>query len=96
MVSSRERLENGAYERVAPHHAWCQESRVTNLALLNLMRHGDHHANPGRTYEELRYFPAAPVYPYDFSVMFMLSLWPSRFTRVANAVLDERRKVLLG
>jgi alkane 1-monooxygenase len=36
----------GRYEPVRPDHAWKMECRIADLALLNLLRHGDHHTHP--------------------------------------------------
>ena len=78
----------GQYERVRPWHAWSQERRFTNLALLNLMRHGDHHENPSRPYQALRQTESSPTYPYDFSVMLLVSLVPPLFRALVDPLLD--------
>lgn len=82
-------LENGKFEPVRPCHSWSQDAQVTNRLLLNLTLHGDHHVNPGRRYERLRIADGSPRYPYDASIMAMLSLVPPLFRRVVHPCLDE-------
>ena len=79
----------GKYEPVQPRHSWSQAHRLTNLALLNMMRHGDHHANPGRKYQELYEAEESPRYPFDFSVMLLLAMVPPLFRAVVHPQLDR-------
>jgi alkane 1-monooxygenase len=78
----------GRYEPVRPHHAWSMKCRITNLALLNLLRHGDHHTHPTVPYYALTHI-AAPAYPYPFGVMMLLALFPPLFHRVVHPLLDR-------
>jgi alkane 1-monooxygenase len=79
----------GRYERVQAHHSWSEDHRLSNLFLLNLMRHGDHHAKPNRPYQELQYDRRTPAYPYDFSIMSLLALVPPLFRQVVHPHLDR-------
>ena len=80
---------SGEPERVHIHHAWCQERLVTNLAMLNLLRHGQHHVTPHQPFYALAPAPSAPTYPLDFSLMFLVSLNPKLFRTIVHPVLDE-------
>lgn len=80
----------GRAERVAPGHAWSQEHWVTNLALLNLMYHADHHLNPNKPYQVLEPNVGSPAYRYDFSLMLMLALLPPMFYKLVHPHLDRR------
>jgi alkane 1-monooxygenase len=64
------------------------QCRISNLALLNLLRHGDHHANPLVPYHELSHAPA-PIYPYPFGFMMLLALATPLFRRVVHPLLDR-------
>jgi len=80
---------DGNFEPVNVHHAWSQSSLFTNFVLLNLLRHSDHHAFPNRPYQELEDHKDAPAYPYDFSIMCLLTFIPSIFFRIADNQLDR-------
>ncbi len=79
---------NGRYEPVRPHHAWTIDCRISNLALFNLLRHGDHHARPLEPYHSLTYTPA-PSYPYPFAFMMLLALVTPLFRRTVHPYLDR-------
>ena len=78
----------GHYEPVRARHAWSMQCRITNLALLNLLRHGDHHTHPTVPYHALTH-TAAPAYPYPFGFMMLLALLPPLFRRVVHPLLDR-------
>ena len=78
----------GRYEPVRAHHAWSMQCRITNLALLNLLRHGDHHTHPIVPYYALTHTPA-PAYPYPFGFMMLLALFPPLFRRIVDPLLDR-------
>jgi alkane 1-monooxygenase len=78
----------GRYEPVRPHHAWSMQCRISNFALLNLLRHGDHHTRPQEPYHALATTPV-PTYPYPFGFMMLLALVTPLFRRVADPVLDR-------
>lgn len=86
----------GRYERVQAHHSWSEDRRLTNLFLLNLMRHGNHHAEPGRPYQALQYDKSTPAYPYDFSLMALLALVPPLFRHVVHPYLDHLEHCIAG
>ena len=79
---------NGRYEPVRPHHAWTIDCRISNLALFNLLRHGDHHARPLEPYYSLAYTPV-PSYPYPFGFMMLLALVTPLFRRTVHPYLDR-------
>jgi alkane 1-monooxygenase len=79
---------NGHYEPVRARHAWSMQCRITNLALLNLLRHGDHHTHPTVPYYALTH-TAAPAYPYPFGFMMLLALFPPLFRRMVHPLLDR-------
>ncbi|HEY1933169.1 MAG TPA: alkane 1-monooxygenase [Acetobacteraceae bacterium] len=79
---------NGRYEPIRSHHAWSMQCRISNFALLNLLRHGDHHTRPQEPYHALATTPI-PSYPYPFGFMMLLALVTPLFRRVADPVLDR-------
>ncbi|MCG9892192.1 MAG: alkane 1-monooxygenase [Thermosynechococcaceae cyanobacterium MS004] len=80
---------SGKYEPVSAQHAWSQALFLHDLALLNLFRHGEHHAAPNCPYPYLRSESRSPVYPYQHVTMFFLSLIPPVFQRVVHPCLEQ-------
>ena len=60
---------------------------VGRVLLLDLSRHSDHHANPGRPYPLLRSFPEAPQFPTGYPGMIVLALFPPAFFAVMHSRL---------
>jgi len=81
---SRRKLETGKYERVQPIHSWNSDHPLGRILLLDLSRHSDHHANPGRPYQLLRSFPEAPQFPTGYPGMILLALLPPAFFRIMH------------
>jgi alkane 1-monooxygenase len=86
---ARKRLPSGGFEPVRIHHAWSQAFYLDDLLLLNLTRHGDHHAHPQTSYELLETIRDAPHYPHTYAVMIALALVPPLFRRVVHPCLDQ-------
>ena len=72
----RRKLPNGRYERCRPEHSWNSNHLISNLALLHLQRHSDHHAHPMRRYQSLRNFDGLPQLPAGYPAMYMVALVP--------------------
>ena len=70
-----------------PYHSWAMQCRISNLALLNLLRHGDHHARQTLPYYALAH-TTVPAYPYPFGFMLVLAFVPPLFRRVVHPLLD--------
>ena len=82
----RQKVANGRYERCQPEHSWNSNHVASNLALYNLERHSDHHANPTRRYQSLRHFEEAPQLPSGYAGMITLA-W---ITPLWRRVMDHR------
>ncbi|SFJ80346.1 alkane 1-monooxygenase [Jannaschia pohangensis] len=72
------------YEPVGPEHSWNAPHRVTNLLTLHAPRHSDHHAHPGRGFEELTTDDTQPQLPYSLPVMVTFALWPRFWRKVMH------------
>jgi len=72
----RQRTGTGRYERCRAEHSWNSDYLVSNLLLLNLQRHSDHHANPAKRYQSLRSAPDAPQLPAGYALMILLAWIP--------------------
>ncbi|MEO0771301.1 MAG: alkane 1-monooxygenase [Cyanobacteria bacterium J06649_4] len=85
---TRKKMANGKYEPVNTTHAWSLDFFLMDFALINLMRHADHHAHPQQLYPTLKADKVTPQYPYNYAVMYFLALVPSLFRRVVHPQLD--------
>ncbi len=80
----RRQLPDGRYERPTPNHSWNTSHTVTNLVLLQLGRHSDHHANATRPYPLLQHHVAAPQLPAGYPAMYLLALMPPLWKKIMN------------
>ncbi|MBS3744878.1 MAG: alkane 1-monooxygenase [Wenzhouxiangellaceae bacterium] len=88
----RKRLENGRYEPPAPRHSWNSDFWLSNGILLQLQRHSDHHANPGRPFTRLRSWPEAPQLPLGYSAMLPIAFIPPLYRKLIHPRLDARQQ----
>ncbi|WP_232787324.1 alkane 1-monooxygenase [Spongiibacter nanhainus] len=80
----RQKTESGRYERCQPHHSWNSNSKASNLLLLHLQRHSDHHAHPTRPYQVLRDYEDVPTLPFGYPGMFALAMVPPLWFAIMN------------
>jgi alkane 1-monooxygenase len=80
----RRRGEDGRYERCRPEHSWNAANVVSNVLLLQLQRHSDHHAYPTRRYQVLRHYDDVPQLPTGYAGMITLALIPPLWRRVMD------------
>jgi Fatty acid desaturase len=81
---ARRRLPSGKFERAAVQHSWNANQWFSNAVLLRLQRHTDHHMHAAKPYWRLENIEGAPKLPADYSVMFLLALWPPAWFAVMN------------
>ncbi len=74
------------YEPTRPHHSWNANHKASNLLLINLQKHSDHHAKPNREYPLLDAHDqaSAPQLPHGYPVMVCLSLIPFLWRKIMN------------
>ncbi|GAA5213469.1 hypothetical protein GCM10025776_02180 [Corallincola platygyrae] len=80
----REERRPGRYEPVAPHHSWNAPYRFSNLLLIQLQRHSDHHAFAQRPYYALQHHEAAPQLPAGYPFMVLIALCPPLWRKVIH------------
>ena len=74
----RQRDESGKYERCQPHHSWNSNHKFSNLVLLHLERHSDHHTHPTRRYQSLKHYDDLPSLPSGYFGTYLLAYIPQR------------------
>ena len=89
----RIRLPSGRFERVLPRHAWSADYKFTNWLYYNMQRHADHHAASNRRYPLLQHYgeDESPQLPDRYSQMNGLALFPSRWFKLMDPLLDQAR-----
>ncbi len=85
----RNKQSNGRYERVTHHHSWNSNYFLTNILLLHLQRHSDHHAFPRRRYQVLRHYDDSPQLPAGYATMVLLALFPPLWKKIMNPIVDK-------
>ncbi len=85
----RQKKPNGKYEPCQPKHSWNTNHLWSNMGLLHLQRHSDHHANPMRPYQVLRDYENVPSLPTGYGGCFLMAAFPFWWFRVMDKkVLD--------
>lgn len=79
----------GMYERVQTKHSWNATTMFTNAVSFNLQRHSDHHAHERKSFELLEHIPEAPQLPHGYPAMMLLSLFPSRYFKTMNPLVER-------
>ena len=85
----REKRGDGKYEPCTPRHSWNANHLVSNILLLHLQRHSDHHANPLRPYQTLRDWGEAPSLPSGYPGCILLAVMPPLWFKVMDPRVIE-------
>lgn len=91
---TRRHLGGGKYEPVGPQHSWDSTHRVSNLLLINLQRHADHHINPMRRFPLLQAYDEerTPQLPTGYPPMTALAMIPPAWRRRMNPKVRAWRR----
>ncbi|MGH8506897.1 MAG: alkane 1-monooxygenase [Stenotrophobium sp.] len=74
---------------VEPRHSWNCNQRMSTWILYNLPRHSHHHAKGEDAFWKLRAYPQAPMLPYGYLTMILLTLVPPLYRRVMDPLVLE-------
>ena len=85
----RQKKANGKYEPCQPKHSWNTNHLWSNMALLHLQRHSDHHAYPQRPYQVLRDYPDVPALPSGYGGCFVLAAIPPLWYKIMDKKVME-------
>jgi alkane 1-monooxygenase len=80
----RQKDTSGKYERCQPHHSWNSNHIYSNLVLLHLERHSDHHTHPTRRYQSLRHYDDLPSLPSGYFGSYLLAYVPKLWFRIMD------------
>jgi alkane 1-monooxygenase len=62
-LERRQDKMTGKYEAVQPQHSWDSPAKLTNMVLIKLQRHADHHAHAGKRFQTLQLYEESPQLP---------------------------------
>ena len=90
----RHKTRDNKYEPTQPHHSWNANHKASNLLLINLQKHSDHHAKPNREYPllESHDHDTAPQLPFGYPIMVCVSLVPFLWKKIMNPKVLAWRK----
>ena len=80
----RSKDARGKFERCKPHHSWNSNHIYSNLVLLHLARHSDHHTHPSRRYQSLRHYDDLPTLPSGYFGAYLLAYIPTLWFRLMD------------
>jgi alkane 1-monooxygenase len=86
---ARRQRPGGGYEPMSDLHSWNAEGRVTNLLLLNLGHHSDHHWKPSQPYRRLGPISDTPLLPGDYAGAILTALVPPLWHRCVNKLAEH-------
>lgn len=89
---SRQKKENGLYERAMPHHSWNSNHVIGRLMLFELSRHSDHHYMASRKYQILRHHDDSPQMPTGYPGMMILAHIPPLWFWVMHRNIHQLKK----
>lgn len=91
---TRKHLGGGDYEHTKPRQSWNSSHSMTNLLLINLQRHSDHHYKPDRRFPLLQTYSEdeTPQLPYGYPLMVLMAMAPPIWFRVMNWRVKAWRK----
>lgn len=85
----RAKKPNGKYEKCQPKHSWNTNHLWSNMSLLHLQRHSDHHANPMRPFHVLRDYENVPSLPTGYGGCFLMAAFPFWWYKVMDPKVME-------
>ncbi|MBS0617892.1 MAG: alkane 1-monooxygenase [Spirochaetes bacterium] len=85
----RKKNANGAYEPVSVRHSWNANQWLSNIYMMHLERHSDHHRYPYLRYQSLRHREESPQLPGGYGAMFPLALVPPLWFKKINPLVEK-------
>lgn len=83
----RQKDPDGSYETCKAGHAWNSNFLVSNLVMLQVQRHSDHHLRPSVPYQVLHIDSSMPMLPQGYPSMFLLAVVPPLWFSVIDPML---------
>jgi alkane 1-monooxygenase len=85
---SRNKLQDGSYEKVGLEHSWDSPHRISNYLFYKTQRHSDHHVNSRKPYQNLCTNEVSPTLPFGYVFALQLCLTPKKWFDVMNPLIE--------
>lgn len=92
----RQRRANGSYEPPGPGHSWDSDYWLSNVILLQLPRHADHHTRPSQPFTRLDTRADAPLLPLGYAALVNIALVPPLWRRLVHPRLGDTGTARVG
>jgi len=80
----RKLIREGRYEPPAIRHSWNADSWLSNIILIQLQRHPDHHVHPRRPFTQLQSIQEAPQLPFGYAVLSLVVFFPPLWRKLIH------------
>jgi alkane 1-monooxygenase len=80
----RKLIREGRYEPPAIRHSWNADSWLSNIILIQLQRHPDHHVHPRRPFTQLQSIHEAPQLPFGYAVLSLVVFFPPLWRKLIH------------
>jgi len=87
----REMVREGRYEPPAIRHSWNGDFWLSNIILIQLQRHPDHHVHPGRPFTQLQSIGQAPQLPLGYAALSVIAFIPPLWRKLIHPRLLQER-----
>ncbi len=88
----REIIREGRYEPPAIRHSWNADFWLSNIILIQLPRHPDHHVHPGRPFSQLQSIGQAPQLPLGYAALSVIAFIPPLWRKLIHPRLFQENK----
>ncbi len=86
----RKLVAEGRYEPPAISHSWNADFWLSNIILIQLQRHPDHHAHPGRTFSRLQSIEQAPQLPLGYAALSLIAFIPPLWRKLIHPNMMQK------
>lgn len=85
----RKKLVSGKFERLSRMHSWNSDHRLGRIFLFELVRHGDHHMQSTKKYQNLDHLDRSPELPFGYPMSIILALIPPIWFSIMNPLTEQ-------
>jgi len=80
----REMIREGRYEPPAVRHSWNSDFWLSNIILIQLQRHPDHHVHPSRPFTQLQSIKESPQLPFGYALASLVVFFPPLWRKMIH------------
>jgi alkane 1-monooxygenase len=83
----RKTIREGRFEPPSIEHSWNADFWLSNVILIQLQRHPDHHVHPSRPFTKLQTIPEAPQLPLGYAALSLIAFYPPLWRKLIHPLL---------